>query len=1526
MTAKEVLLNLVQIGVTVSAAALVLFLLRRVLKKRYPARAICFVWALLAIRLLIPVQLTLPDAPLQVTPRTTYLTRTDFTTEQLARAGLPVIEQDGGATTRRWVTAEQAQALMPNDMPSLILFDLGYALACIWGLGMAAFASWQVFTYWKFAYLLRHSAVPAERDTLRRVFEEQKQSLGIRRDIPLVVTPAADCPMLAGFLRPALYLPDEALSEQEAMFVFRHELTHLKRGDLWLKLLLTAARAVHWFNPLVYLMARFAQEDIELACDDAVVRGMDGAARRAYGETILKSATAQVKKRALVSCFTGDKKTLMRRFEGLFDTRAKKRGVALVVAAAILVGSLGCAVSVGESKDGGETFEARALAAAEEYGEALLANDGRRAAEVFTDRLVQESGLGDEAQAQNHLNTEDFDPWAINSGYWPIVRYTVDYEPDMQTCLMVREKDTSSQSFAAEGFSYGIPLRDAVRLSFEEADGQVLIDSMETLHMEVDPVDSLETFCMLYENDLGLPDYTPYVDGENPQLSSDPAERAVQILHLGGGSAEVVRSRDVTNDGENDLDEVQYTFATGEQLGIIMAAGQPQDYTYGDGENNRTAADLAQQYARAVSYESVWPLYPVLSGEEQQGLVRQMLYLAGYSEEEMENENAVWYSKYGASSPSFRNYVIVPGKDENTCIAVFQMYGGGVTDGRTAANITVGKENGRVAITGLAQFEYDGGLGYILTEIGGESISQTQSELFRLLYGSGLPWPDMEYGNSGEIVTDSYNSEPIENLEQPLTAAEAVFSFFHETYEYTEGDTHYVRSRPLFTAALVQEDDAEAVVRLHFADGSPSVDVQMQKTGDYWLPVGFSGQFDDGFGAYLVEDDSLVSYAELPVGATVAQAIENANGEIPLVQAGQVIKLEPAWGKILPVDGTLSDAVVRADGTLQYTEKETQKSSIRFEVLQERRSAIYLYTAEHIPAEYLNSASPDYIYRGVTVTYRSAHITGIEQEYTAAFVYRLATGSAASQPDYTITSTTYHNDTYGYTLILPECFVDRGYLQEMEENVRFGMKNASPSEFTDPFVGGTVMTLCIEATAYLQDSFGEDWVRGHPVPCVELAEHNGLTYYLAFASDVQYDPADAEITAQYGEMRQAAEAMGGSAISFDGQTNAQHENEQELLLRDLSYSYAYRQSGTGEGPYTDQITVVPDVADHSALVTIRFTNWQGDYYFTTVERVRYDRTDTVTPSHTETLLNTSGGVRSLEQFILAFPLEQELPYFEGQGLESLSDMASRPASQDNPDLSTPQACAAYALHLVAGEWAGADDTQPEETTWCTYQWEDGFVQITLQRVQLTDDSPVLWLPIGWRTEESGIGFVGQWPHYYSVLAHMPDYYSARDTDDLLWYLDMGWADGAYAEGILSELDRRWELDPAAVEDAVMQAGTQAQTLWLTHRGDIEPRFSDSEIETAYQAVRDYAAENGFSVENLRYDPASERAWSESIMENGVLQDNMQQDGLTIDDVITVVGDAQFGEDAWRESAEGWSFALYRGTDGRWVLEDGAFGY
>ena len=171
-------------------------------------------------------------------------------------------------------------------------------------------------------------------------------------------------------------------------------------------------------------------------------------------------------------------------------------------------------------------------------------------------------------------------------------------------------------------------------------------------------------------------------------------------------------------------------------------------------------------------------------------------------------------------------------------------------------------------------------------------------------------------------------------------------------------------------------------------------------------------------------------------------------------------------------------------------------------------------------------------------------------------------------------------------------------------------------------------------------------------------------------------------------------------------------------------------------------------------------------------------------------------------------------------------------------------------------------------------------------------------------------------------------FSGCTAEELAYYLTL--SDGAYTENILYELDLRWQDDPEGVDWLMEAQEASISSLWESHKAanpDIfGARFSEDEIEAAYQAVRDYAAENGFSVENLRYDTVTDWSQSQVILRNGVLQDNVQQDGLTIDDVITVVGDAQFSADAWRESADGWSFTLYRGADGRWVLEDGAYGY
>lgn len=1444
----DLLNNLLQIGLTVSAAALVLFLLRKTLKKRYPARAMCIVWAVLALRLLIPLQLTLPDPPVQVTPVQYVSLQTSARTGAAPAASdgadfSPAAEQTDSTVQAQTqdasprVTADAESASWDGSLTSDTLVPVAKILFVLWGAGMLAFAIWQIYGYVSFCYLVRQTGEPAQRDTLRAVFEEQKRALGIRRDIPLRVTRAADCPMLAGFVSPTLYLPDEALSAEDAAFIFRHELTHYKRGDLWLKLALVAARAVHWFNPLVHLLARFAQEDIELACDDAVVRGMDVAARRAYGETILRSVEAQVKRRALVSCFTGDKKTLMRRFEGLFDKKAKKRGIALVVAAAVLVGTLGCTFSVGESKN--KLTEVDRIALAQQWAQ-------------------QTENLGYAVK----LDGED-----------TYVLYDVQFDnlPDEV-----------------------VPYRTGEKLVFEQgADGWQVAKAEP---VAPDGVTSLDEFRILYENDLGLPDPLEVGKDSFTQLDQDtwgdPTQAAVYLLHLKTTGTSGGSSLDRTMG--DDIMDLTVGFADGSEVTLTMVnqfgdGWLPQDFTYDGGKNNRTAADLAGQYARGVTHKSGQYIYPILSAQMQQDYrTAQQLPDGGFS----------W--KYGGSSPSYRNYTLVP-TSGGEYIAVFQMYGGGVDDTRSAYLVTTARADGRRVINSV-------------TEVAASNY--TKSDLFKLYYDSGLPWPTVSEG------AQSFNGASLDTLTRVQDAVETVFGYFGENVEHIEGNQHQITTERWFTSEVVSEGDTEAVVRLNFTDNSPSVDVQMRKTGGYWLPVGLVTQFDEGFGAYLVEGDSPVSQGALPVGATIQQAIENANGEIPLLEAGQTIKLEPVDGKLTATDAVLTDAVIHADGTLQYTDKETQQTNIRFTDVYDRGSAVYLYKVEHLAAEALSSTPTAVVYRGVTVTYRTSAYTGTEQEYTAAFVYRLS-NEGVPNTDYTIHSIEYHDDTYGYTLTLPDCFVEQGYAVESDGIVQFGLQNALPGYSDDPTDGGGVMTLQVEATAYLRELYGEDWQAEYVIPCKELAERDGLTWYLAFASDVQYDPTDEEITAAYTEMYQAAQALGAEALSFDGQTAEQRTNEQALLLRALARVYAAQNDSTAE-LIRDEVTIQPEVADNAALVVIRFVVPTRDYFFTTVERVWYDRTDTTTPSRTEALVNTSDGVRSLEDFWYAFPLEQGFPVFDTTGLESLSEMAAKPASLENPDLSTPEACAEYVLHFVGGKWVGKTGSEDDTEMGLTYRWDDGEMTIRVQRVQLSDSSPVLWLPFGYD------GYIPQYPPYLRVVANMMEYYPYRTMVELLQALQMGWVDGAYAEAVFAELDKRWQQDADAVENAVAGFGAEVQTMWQQHKAanpDIfGARFTDEEIEAAYQTVRDYVVAHGFSVENLHYDANHDFSFSQDIMEYGVLQDNVRDDGLTIDNVITVIGDAQFGDEAWREQGEGWSFTLYRAADGKWVLEDGAYGY
>lgn len=1265
---EKLLNNLMQIGLTVSLAALVPLILRRLMKKRYPARMVCVVWAILALRLLVPVQLTLPQAPVQVMPRTNYVVQSNQTA--FRQAGLPVAQNPA-----RWVTGTQAQTLSAADSGTVKTVDITDILLTLWLAGVISCILWQGIGYYRLIRSLKGKSRSVERADLHTILQEQCADLVIDREIPLQVSAAADCPMLAGFIHPTLYLPDERISRTDAAFIFRHELTHYKHGDLWLKLLLLAARCLHWFNPLVHLIARFAQEDIEAACDDAVVRGHDGAYRRAYGETILRSAIAQAQKRkALVSCFGDDKKTLMRRFEGLFDKSVKKRGVALVVMIALLVGSLGCVVAVGEKKPN-QTTEERALMMANTFAQAYVDED----TEAFNKYLVPNS--------ENLVDN-------FTTGAAVYKRYVIKYESETQTALIVYEYEydaarMAAQGMQANGITPGLPYREAQRLYFTGKGDKMLIseaiweaDSDLTSSTGDDSglVNSLEHFKLLYENDLGLPDF---VSADNKAVigNSDPVSAAEVLLGIAPAASQVEGSNQDAAP-YNDIRKVTFTFKDNSKVVVTMINqfGQgwlPQDWTDGSGVRSRTAADLAQQYARAVLHKSAQYIFPILTPDGQKDLIAQQMAMTGGEQ---------WTWKYGPSSPSATDFVLVPTDDENSCRVVFRLSGSGVNDARSAYTVQTIRENKNSSV-----------IGYI-RELSTDNM--TQSELFRTYYATGLSWPTVPQ------YIDSMDTQMIRGYADPAQAAMQYFGMAlrGDSYLMLVKDTEVIR-RATGSFGEGDSNTETAVVQLTFGDSSAPVKVQLEKTAaGYWQPVG------------VVEDITAKSgEQELGIGANARGAL--ITGKLPELAVGDTIKFtfanEPSGGV------QLTNRLVNSDGTMQdaLTDEQT--------VLTKTADG-WTYTVPESMSKSLTSTAVEPYLHALVLEYTDArHI-----QHKAAALYAMQNGEAATvvHGDETLNSVAYRNDVLDYTLELPLSFHNTVGISQYEDgSVHFNMLDEADSSSAHDIC---IMTLNVDATAVLHSEYGENWTENYPSPVKQLAEKNGLTYYLAYVSDVQYDPSNQEIAAKYKEMFTAAQNITADDFALDDLTDKDGTVRRAQLLTSLGAHYAVLHMGAQhDQPY--QVAVNTD--NNSCEVYVSRIDWttEAQYKVYAADRVTFKDITNTEPTTVEHLADSAKGLTA-EQFDLLYGT-LDLPVYTDDELANLQ----RVLQKDQ----IPEQGAAFFLGL--GDMYGIFDGDSvkiygdnNEFASLTYRFTDPntgkengkYVKLTMHKATADSSLPALWIP------------------------------------------------------------------------------------------------------------------------------------------------------------------------------------------------------
>lgn len=363
-------------AMSVAGAAMVLAILiaRALLLKRLPKWVFATLWALVIVRLLVPVWIPSPTSvynlavppqaessfsqPLQQSNQPSDEVPTAST--QVAGSPTPssspektgegqgggALESDASAAQNtskpeetgsprdagaRSTAAKGISTPSAEELPGL--FDSGATLSAVvtaWAVGAVGCAGFFAFSY---LHLRREldSSLPVEAPEARRWLDGNRLRV---RPIRIRQSDRIGSPLTFGIVRPTIVVPRTFdWTSDHARYTLAHELTHILHFDTVSKFLLVAAACIHWFNPFAWVMLIFANRDVELVCDEATVRRLGTESRFGYARSLLAMEESRISAAPLRTGFGGA--GIKERIEAIMTTR--RTSVFTALASALLV-------------------------------------------------------------------------------------------------------------------------------------------------------------------------------------------------------------------------------------------------------------------------------------------------------------------------------------------------------------------------------------------------------------------------------------------------------------------------------------------------------------------------------------------------------------------------------------------------------------------------------------------------------------------------------------------------------------------------------------------------------------------------------------------------------------------------------------------------------------------------------------------------------------------------------------------------------------------------------------------------------------------------------------------------------------------------------------------------------------------------------------------------------------------------------------------------------------------------------------
>ena len=426
---NDFLITLLGISLTMSAATALLMLLRRPMKKYFKAGSRFVIWALVMLRLCIPVGgILLPCAVniADISKSSSYIEE-DFSYEApegqkpddlIPEIESPPIRDDADVSVQYTgdEPCEENSSAVENSF-EITANIVSMAVFAVWSTGAFTFILKYTLQYNLSArYIKNNSREPDS--SMEALFSVICSEMKLNKCPRLVISEAVDSPMLYGYFKPTVVMPSACFTEEAARGILSHELTHYKRGDLYLKLIAMIGNAIHWFNPLAYIASKLFAREMELSCDEKVLMLYDEEMRVNYGRIMLDIvANCRKSDAPLTTGFNPRANAVKERITNILDSHKKHKGSAFVSMTLIVCISAGSLLGYNVSAYDSSALRENMTSDDKFEADTVFANDTKMLAEAESESTPKEStapdtaeiSMSEESQTETPESTENTD-------------------------------------------------------------------------------------------------------------------------------------------------------------------------------------------------------------------------------------------------------------------------------------------------------------------------------------------------------------------------------------------------------------------------------------------------------------------------------------------------------------------------------------------------------------------------------------------------------------------------------------------------------------------------------------------------------------------------------------------------------------------------------------------------------------------------------------------------------------------------------------------------------------------------------------------------------------------------------------------------------------------------------------------------------------------------------------------------------------------------------------------------------------